>query len=102
MRMDYGLGNVIKAMDMPLLGNRVSTHNTNLSIQCDEEEVQRAQHENVVYNSNDTSMRIVTLAKSNEASKLELSRTFEPLDKSKPSQNCEGISSQCVFSYGDG
>ena len=48
MRMDYGLRNVIKAMDVPLLGNRVSTHNTNLSIQCDEEEVQRAKHENVV------------------------------------------------------
>ena len=37
-RMDCGLGNVIKAVYVPLLGKLVSTHNTNLSIQCDEEE----------------------------------------------------------------
>ena len=37
-RIDYGLGNVIKVVDVPLLGRIVCTHNTNLSIQCDEEE----------------------------------------------------------------
>ena len=37
-RIDYGLGNVIKVVNVPLLGKIVSTHNTNLSIQCDEEE----------------------------------------------------------------
>ena len=42
-----------------------------------------------------------TLAKSHEAAKLELPRAWEPLDKSKPSQDCEGASSHNLFSYGD-
>ena len=42
-----------------------------------------------------------TLAGSNEAVKLELSRAWEPLDRSKPSQNYEGTSSHGLFSYGD-
>ena len=42
-----------------------------------------------------------TLAKSHKATKLELPRAWEPLDKSKPSQDCEGASSHSLFSYGD-
>ena len=42
-----------------------------------------------------------TLAGSNEASKLELPRSWEPLDRSKPSQNCKETSSQCMFPYGN-
>ena len=39
----------------------------------------------------------VTLAGSNENLKLELPRAWEPLDRSKPLQDCEGTSSQYVF-----
>ena len=42
-----------------------------------------------------------TLVGSNEDLKLKLPRAWEPLDRLWPSQDCEGISSQCVFSYGD-
>ena len=42
-----------------------------------------------------------TLAGSNEVVKLELPRAWEPLDRSKPSQDCEGASSHCMFSNGD-
>ena len=42
-----------------------------------------------------------TLAESNEAVKLELPRAWEPLDKLKPSQNCEGTSSHSLFFDGD-
>ena len=42
-----------------------------------------------------------TLARSNEDPKLELPRAWEPLDRSKPSQDCEGASSHCMFSNGD-
>ena len=41
------------------------------------------------------------LAGSHETVKLELPRAWEPLDMSKPSQDCEGTSSHCLFSYGD-
>ena len=40
---------------------------------------------------------MTTLAGSNEAIMLELPRAWEPLDRSKPSQTCEGTSSHCVF-----
>ena len=42
-----------------------------------------------------------TLAQSHEAVKLELPRAWEPLDRSKPSQDYEGASSHGLFSYGD-
>ena len=42
-----------------------------------------------------------TLTGSNEAVKLELPRAWEPLDRSKPSQDCEGASSHGMFSNGD-
>ena len=42
-----------------------------------------------------------TLAGSNEAVKLKLLRAWEPLDRSKPLQNCEGASSYGMFSNGD-
>ena len=42
-----------------------------------------------------------TLAGSNEAVKLELPRAWEPLDRSKPSQDCEGASSHGMFLDGD-
>ena len=42
-----------------------------------------------------------TLAGSNEAVKLELLRAWEPLDRSKPSQDCEGASSHDMFLNGD-
>ena len=42
-----------------------------------------------------------TLARSHKAVKLELSRAWEPLDRSKPSQDCERASSHSLFSYGD-
>ena len=38
-----------------------------------------------------------TLVGSNKAVKLELSRVWEPLDRSKPSQDCEGASSTVCF-----
>ena len=44
---------------------------------------------------------IATVARSNEVVKLELPRAWEPLDKSKPSQDCERTSSHSLFSYGD-
>ena len=42
-----------------------------------------------------------TFAGSNEAIKLELPRAWELLDRSKPSQDCEGASSHSMFSHGD-
>ena len=46
-----------------------------------------------------------TLTESNEAVKLELPRelprAWELLDKSKPSQDCEGTSSHGMFSNGN-
>ena len=42
-----------------------------------------------------------TLAESNETIKLELPRAWEPLDKLKPSQDCEGASSHNMFLDGD-
>lgn len=73
MRMDFGLGSAIKAVDVPILGRRVSTHNTNLSIQCDEEKVQRTKWEKMGQNSNDISARVGSpLTESNDTSKLEL------------------------------
>ena len=42
-----------------------------------------------------------TLAESNEVVKLELLRAWEPLNKLKPSQDCEGASSHGMFSNGD-
>ena len=42
-----------------------------------------------------------TLAGSNEAVKLELLRAWEPLDRSKPSQDCESASSHGMFSNGN-
>ena len=42
---------------------------------------------------------MTTIARSNEAVMLELPMAWEPLDRSKPSQPCEGTSSQYVFSY---
>ena len=42
-----------------------------------------------------------TLARSNEAIKLELPRAWEPLAKLKPSQNCEGVSSHGMFLDGN-
>ena len=42
---------------------------------------------------------MTTIARSNEAVMLELPMAWEPLDRSKPSQTCEGTSSQYVFSY---
>ena len=37
----------------------------------------------------------------NKNIKLELPRAWEPLDSSRPSQTCEGTSSQGVFLNGD-
>ena len=42
-----------------------------------------------------------TLVWSNESVKLELPRAWEPLDRLKPSQDCEGASSHGMFSNGD-
>ena len=42
-----------------------------------------------------------TLAESNEAPKLELARAWEPLDRSRPSQDCEETSSHDVLSHGN-
>ena len=42
-----------------------------------------------------------TLAGSNEAVKVELPKAWEPLDRSKPSQNCEGASSHGMFLDGN-
>ena len=42
---------------------------------------------------------IGTLVGSNETPKLELPRAWEPLDRLKPLQNCEGTSSYGVFFY---
>ena len=44
---------------------------------------------------------IATLAGSNEVVKLELPRAWEPLDRLKPLQDCEGTSSHSLFSNGD-
>ena len=43
----------------------------------------------------------ITLAEHNENIKLELPRAWEPLDSSRPSQTCEGTSSQGAFLNGD-
>jgi len=58
MRMDFGLGSAIKEVDVPILGTRVSTQNTNLSIQGDEEKIQRMKWEKVGQDSNDISTRV--------------------------------------------
>ena len=42
-----------------------------------------------------------TFAGINEAVKLELPRAWEPLDRSKPLQDCEGASSHGMFSNGN-
>ena len=42
-----------------------------------------------------------TLAKHNEDVELELPRAWEPLESSKPSQNCKGLSSHGVFFNGN-
>ena len=42
-----------------------------------------------------------TLARSNEAVKPKLPRGWEPLDRSKLSQDCEGASSYGMFSNRD-
>ena len=57
-RMDFGLGSAIKAVDVPKLGKRVSAQNANLSIQGDEGEIQSTKREKVGQDSNDTSMRV--------------------------------------------
>ena len=44
---------------------------------------------------------MAALASSNENIKLELPRAWEPLDSSKPSQACGGLSSHGVLSNGD-
>jgi len=40
---------------------------------------------------------MTTIAGHNESTKLELPRAWEPLDSSRPSQTCDGTSSQGVF-----
>ena len=57
-RMDFGLGNTLKAADVPLLGKRISTHNTILPMQRDEEETQRTKREKVGQDFNDISARV--------------------------------------------
>ena len=42
-----------------------------------------------------------TLARSNKDIKLELPKVWEPLDRLKPSQDCDRTSSHSLFSYGD-
>lgn len=57
-RMDFGLGSAIKTTDVPLLEKRLSMHNTNTSMQGDEEEVQNTKREKVSQNHYDISARV--------------------------------------------
>ena len=57
-RMDFELGNTLKAADVPVLGKRVSTQNTNLSMQRDEEEIQKMKREKVGQDSNEILARV--------------------------------------------
>ena len=53
-RMDFGLGNTLKAADVPVLGKRIST----ISMQRDGEETQRTKREKVGQDFNDISARV--------------------------------------------
>ena len=57
-RMDFGLGNTLKAAEVPVLGKRISTHNTILPMQRDEEETERMKREKVGQDSNDIPVRV--------------------------------------------
>ena len=57
-RMDFSLGNTLKVVDVPMLGKRIITQNTNLSMQRDEEEIQKVKREKVGQDSNDISARV--------------------------------------------
>ena len=57
-RMDFRLGNMLKAVDVLVLGKRVSTQNTNLSMQRDEEEIQKRKQDKVGQDSNEISARV--------------------------------------------
>ena len=100
--MDFELGGFTKNLVLPTLGKREAPQNVmpNLDVSHATPSLKRGKFDEVNIDEISAGVR-ATLAGSNEAPKLELPRAWEPLDRSKPLQNCEGTSSQCLFSYGN-
>ena len=96
-RMDFGLGGLQKVL-LPSIGKRQlpSEFEDNQTSHGEEGRIKRGKLEN-----EEATIFERVVAGSNEAIMLELARAWEPLDRSKPSQTCEGTSSHCVFSYGN-
>ena len=58
MRMDYGLGSIIRATDTPLLGKRGSMTDTHVTIPDEKEEAQRVKREKLFQINDDESARV--------------------------------------------
>ena len=56
--MDYRLGSFTKAIEGPILGKRGSELNSNLSLPCTEEEIQKVKREKLTSNATDVSVRV--------------------------------------------
>ena len=58
MRMDYGLGSIIRATDTPVLGKRGSPTDLHATIPDEEEEIQKRKREKFDQNNDDGSARV--------------------------------------------
>ena len=59
MRMNYGLGSLIRHMDTPLLGKRGNSTEAQVSLLDEEEEAQRVKREKLCQINDDESARVV-------------------------------------------
>ena len=90
-RMDFGLGEISRALKLPTLGKRNSRPEVGEGSEADYDK------------------RVVKCGKGGQHDNdfdgisvgVELPRACEPLDRLQPSQIGEGTNSHCVFSYGD-
>ena len=101
-RMDFGLSGFTRAITLPTLGKRDAVHEADVCIEGNQgaPTLKRGKLMKLAMMKYWRGWQS-TLAGSNESSKLELPKAWEPLDRSKFLQTYEGTSFQCLFLDGN-